>query len=190
MNCLDERLNKILPTLTSEKFRENRGLGNEVPFYAFDYPAESELQVREHVDFLVTQLAKAKPALKVARVHLFQVLVDMLEERNFYDKAVKLQAAKGGEALLKQLKGPLKAEKVADFITAKWPVDEYDAYLIDGVGSAYPIIRTHKLLNVLQPYTGLTPLVLFFPGEYDGQSLRLFGQLSDTPYYRAFRLVD
>ena len=181
MNRLDERLNKILPTLTSTKFRENQGLGNEVPFYAFDYPAESEVQVREHVDFLVAQ---------VARVHLFQVLVDMLEERNFYDKAVKLQAAKGGEALLKQLKGPLKAEKVADFITAKWPVDEYDAYLIDGVGSAYPIIRTHKLLNVLQPYTGLTPLVLFFPGEYDGQSLRLFGQLSDTPYYRAFRLVD
>ena len=69
MNRLDERLNKILPTLTSEKFRENRGLGNEVPFYAFDYPAESEVQVREHVDFLVTQLAKSKPALKVARVH-------------------------------------------------------------------------------------------------------------------------
>lgn len=190
MNRLDERLNKILPTLTSEKFRENRGLGNEVPFYAFDYPAESELQVREHIDFLLNQLAKAKPPLNVARVHLFQVLVDMLEERNFYDKAVKLQADKGGEALLKQLKGPLKVEKVAEFITRKWPITDHDAYLIDGVGSAYPMIRTHKLLNILQPHLGQTPLVLFFPGEYDGQSLRLFGQLSDTPYYRAFRLVD
>ena len=83
------------------------------------------------------------------------------------------------------------ADKIEQPLTGiHTPVDEYDAYLIDGVGSAYPIIRTHKLLNVLQPYTGLTPLVLFFPGEYDGQSLRLFGQLSDTPYYRAFRLVD
>jgi hypothetical protein len=190
VNRLDERLNKILPALNSDNFRGNRGLGNEVPFYAFDYPAESELQVREHIDFLVKQLTKAKPPLNVARVNLFQVLVDMLEQRNFYDKAVKLQGDKGGEALIKHLKGPLKPEKVAEFITAKWPVSEHDAYLIDGVGSAYPIIRTHNLLNVLQPHLGLTPLVLFFPGEYDGQALRLFGQLGDTPYYRAFRLVD
>lgn len=190
MNRLDERLNRILPTLTSDKFRENRGLGNEVPFYAFDYPAESELQVREHIDFIVGQLAKAKPVLKVARVQLFQVLIDILEERDFFDKAVNLQAKKGGEALLKHLKGPLKPEEIAKHITDKWPVSEYDAYLVDGVGSAYPVIRTHRLLNVLQPHLGLTPLVLFFPGEYDGQALRLFGQLSDTPYYRAFRLVD
>ena len=53
MSTLDERLNKILPTLNSESFRQNRGLGNEVPFYAFDYAPEAELQVREHVNFLV-----------------------------------------------------------------------------------------------------------------------------------------
>lgn len=190
MSQLDERLNKILPTLTSVNFRENRGLGNEVPFYAFDYPPESELHVREHINFLVTQLAKAKPALRVARVHLFEVVVSMLEERGFYDKSVQMQLTKGSDALLKQLNGPLKAEKIAEFITNKWPMSEYDVYLVDGVGSAYPIVRTHNLLNVLQPRLGQTPLVLFFPGQYDGQSLSLFGQLSDTPYYRAFRLVD
>lgn len=190
MNRLDERLNKILPTLTSDNFRHNRGLGNEVPFYAFDYPPESELQIRDHINFLVDQLAKTKPALSVARVHLFSVLVEMLEERGFYDKALKLQTEKGDDSLLKQLKGPLKPEKIAEYITRKWPVAEHQAYLIDGVGSAYPMIRTHTLLNTLQPHLGLTPLVLFFPGVYDGQSLRLFGQLSDTPYYRAFRLVD
>ncbi len=31
--------------------------------------------------------------------------------------------------------------------------------------------------------------MLFYPGRYDGQSLRLFGILPDKPYYRAFRLV-
>ena len=142
------------------------------------------------IDFVVGQLARAKPQFKVARVHLFEVLIDILESRKFYEKSLDIQSKKGGEALLKHLKGPLRPEEIAKYITAKWPVSEYDAYLIDGVGSAYPVIRTHKLLNVLQPHTGLTPLVLFFPGVYDGQTLRLFGQLSDTPYYRAFRLVD
>ena len=34
-----------------------------------------------------------------------------------------------------------------------------------------------------------TPLLVFFPGRYDGYSLRLFNKLSDDHYYRAFRLV-
>ncbi|KPB91020.1 BREX protein BrxB domain-containing protein [Pseudomonas syringae group genomosp. 3] len=37
---------------------------------------------------------------------------------------------------------------------------------------------------------GQTPLVLFYPGRYDGQSLQLFCQLGEKPYYRAFRLVS
>lgn len=190
MNRLDERLNKILAVISSDNFRQNRGLGNEVPFYAFDYPAQNELQVREHIDFLVDQLTKSKSPMRVARVNLFQLLIEMLEARGFYDKAVARQVEKGDQALLKQLQGPLKPEKIVEYITTKWPVEDHDVYLVDGVGSAYPIVRTHALLNVLQPYIGLTPLVLFFPGEYDGQTLRLFGQLTDTPYYRAFRLVD
>lgn len=36
---------------------------------------------------------------------------------------------------------------------------------------------------------GHTPLVMFYPGRYDGQSLCLFGKLKNDNYYRAFRLV-
>lgn len=190
MSTLDERLNKILPTLNSESFRQNHGLGNEVPFYAFDYAPEAELQVREHVNFLVENLAKDKSGYRVARINLFAIIIEMLDGRGFYDKSVTTQTKKGNDALLKQLKGTLDAEIVAKYIAKHWSPNEYDAYLIDGVGSAYPLIRTHSLLNALQPLFGLKPLVLFFPGEYDGQSLSLFGQLGDTPYYRAFRLVD
>lgn len=190
MSDLDERLNKILPTLTSEHFRTNRGLGNEVPFYAFDYPPEAELRVREHIGFVVEQLRKTKPATRVAHINLFTVLIEMLEARGFYDKAVALQSSKGEAASAKALQGPLKPEKVAKYVVDQWPVAAHDVYLIEGVGSAYPLMRTHNLLNNLQPLVGLTPLVLFFPGEYDGQSLRLFGHLNDKPYYRAFRLVS
>ena len=60
---------------------------------------------------------------------------------------------------------------------------------MSGVGSAYPLIRSHGLLNNLPRIMGRVPLVVFYPGKYDGQSLRLFGRLSDNNYYRAFRLV-
>jgi hypothetical protein len=190
VNTLDERLNRILPVLTSEYFRNNKGLGNEVPFYAFDYSPEEEPRVREHIAFVVEQLRKGNLAIQVAHINLFAVLIDMLEARGFYDKAVALQSNKGDAAAAKALQGPLKPDKVAKYLTDRWPVAAHDVYLIEGVGSAYPLIRTHNLLNNLQPLLGLTPLVLFFPGQYDGQSLRLFGYLNDKPYYRAFRLVS
>lgn len=190
MSTLDERLNQILPLLLSEGFRENRGLGNEVPFYAFDYPPEQEEPVRAHIAFVVTQLQKHKPPVRVAHINLFATLIEILESRGFYEKAVSVQRDKGDKAVGKALQGPLKPQKVASFVVDKWPVDCHDLYLISGVGAAYPLMRTHHLLNNLQPLLGDTPLVLFFPGEYDGQSLRLFGRLPDKPYYRAFRLVS
>ena len=35
-----------------------------------------------------------------------------------------------------------------------------------------------------------TPLLMLYPGTYNGQSLSLFNTLSDDNYYRAFRLVS
>lgn len=67
--------------------------------------------------------------------------------------------------------------------------EQYDLVLLSGIGSSYPLLRSHSLLNNLHPVMGKTPLVMFFPGRYDGQSLRLFGMLKDDNYYRAFKLV-
>jgi hypothetical protein len=41
-NNFTERLNKILDRVTSDEFLLGKGLGNEIPFYAFDYPPERE----------------------------------------------------------------------------------------------------------------------------------------------------
>ena len=33
-------------------FRENKGLGNEVGYHIFDYPAEEEVLVRERIEYI------------------------------------------------------------------------------------------------------------------------------------------
>lgn len=190
MSDLNERLNKILVRVTSDGFLSGRGLGNEVPFYAFDYPAEDEVAVREHVDFLLTQIPKKRPGLRVKHINLLDLIVRHLRERNLYEKAVELQKTKGDNAALAALKAPLDATRIAKVFIKEAQADDYGIVFVTGVGSAYPLLRTHNLLNNLHPLMGSTPLVLFYPGKYDGQSLRLFGQLRDRPYYRAFRLVD
>jgi hypothetical protein len=35
-----------------------------------------------------------------------------------------------------------------------------------------------------------TPLIVFYPGSYTGQTLSLFSEFKDENYYRAFRLVS
>jgi hypothetical protein len=185
-----ERLNRILDRVTSDDFLHGKGLGNEIPFYAFDYPPERELEVREHIAFLLAQIPKRRPGLRFVHVNLFDLIIRYLKDRGFYDKALDLQSKKGDKALLKALAAPLDAGKLAKVFTDEVEPEGQDLVLVSGVGSAYPLLRTHNLLNNLHHRMGSTPLVLFYPGVYDGQSLRLFGILQDKPYYRAFRLVD
>ena len=100
-----------------------------------------------------------------------------------------MQTEKGDEALKKALRGPLKSEKLVQiFAEASQPQDQ-NLVLLSGVGSVWPLVRSHNLLNNLQTVMGQTPLVMFYPGRYDGQTLRLFGKVKSNSYYRAFRLV-
>ncbi len=185
-----ERLNRILDRITADDFLHGQGLGNEIPFYAFDYPPDWELEVREHIAFLLAQLPKRRPGLRFAHVNLFELIIRRIRDRGFYDKALEIQRKKGDEALPKALAAPLDAEKLARAFADEVKPEEQDLVLVSGVGNAYPLLRTHNLLNNLHHRMGRTPLVLFYPGVYDGQSLRLFGILQDKPYYRAFRLVN
>lgn len=185
----NERLDKILDRLTSDAFLQGKGLGNEIPFYAFDYPPERELEVRAHIFFLLAQIPKRRPGLRFVHINLFELIVRHLKNRGFYEKALVMQQQKGDEATLKALAAPLDAGKLAAIFADEAKPADHDLVLVSGVGSAYPLLRTHNLLNNLHHHLGSTPLVLFYPGVYDGQSLRLFGTLKDKPYYRAFRLI-
>ena len=49
---LEERLNKAEEAMKKPSFRQNKGLGNEVGYYVFDYPAEEELFVREWIEYV------------------------------------------------------------------------------------------------------------------------------------------
>ena len=187
---LDERLNQILPRLTSREFLDSKGLGNEIGFWIFDYPPEREMDVRSFVSGTVLPaLAKQVPPLKVARVDLFKLVTELLQERKLLDKAIAMQASKGNDSTLAALRSVLKEDKLAQKIASQFDIPGLDLMILTGIGSVYPMLRTHTLLSALHPIMGNTPLLMFFPGRYDGHSLRLFNTLAEDHYYRAFRLV-
>ena len=193
---LINRLNQILPRVTSEAFLSSEGIGNEIACYIFDYPAQAELEVREHIQMLMDRFKSHHSELRVLHLNLLDVTLAYLDQRGLFDKALKMEATKDASAVLRALKGPLAAEKIRDFIAAEHTPAEYDLVLISGVGSVWPMLRAHSLLNCLHTVMEKTPLVMFYPGTFDGTTLRLFGQITTTtsrpankPYYRAFRLV-
>ncbi|WP_413663225.1 DUF1788 domain-containing protein [Microbulbifer sp. CNSA002] len=186
---LEERLNQIPDKILSHEFLQGKGLGNEIGFWIFDYAPEEELKVREYLGFLTSFLERKHPHLKVATINLLQIMRDYLSKRRFLDKAYQMQLAKGDQALLKALAGPMHMDNFGPFLMDQIVGGEQDMILIHGVGSVWPVLRAHNLLNKLHALLGHKPVVLFYPGEYSGQSLTLFNQISSNNYYRAFPLV-
>jgi hypothetical protein len=186
----EERLNQILPKISSAEFLNSKGLGNEIGFWIFDYPPEREMEMRDFLTRTVfTSLQKAQPPIRTGVINLFDLVIQLLEERRLLDKAIEMQRTKGDEAVMAALRPLLKEDKLAQKVVSLVDLDHIDLLILWGVGSAYPMLRTHTLLSALHPLMGRTPLLMFYPGRYDGYSLRLFNKLSEDHYYRAFRLV-
>jgi hypothetical protein len=184
---LHNRLDEIQPKIESEDFLKNQGLGNEIGFYVFDYPPESEILVREHLEYMSERLTKRGRIFK--SINLFEAIIELLDSRKLTEKAFKVQKERGDDALFNALKGPLEQNRVAEFISSKINPETTEFILLHGLGSAWPIIRGHGLLNALHAKVGSVPTVLFYPGEYDGTALKPFGRIESNNYYRAFKLV-
>jgi hypothetical protein len=193
---LTDRLDQILPRITEKGFLSNEGIGNEIACYIFDYAAEDELKVRSHVSWLAKRLQSHHQDLNVLHFNLLDVVVGYLQKRGLFEKTLKMEKTKGDAAVLKMLQGPLAAEKIRDAIAADHNPSDYDLSLVSGVGSVWPALRAHSLLSSLHAVMGQTPLVMFYPGRFDGTTLRLFDQISThthtgggNNYYRAFSLI-
>jgi BREX protein BrxB len=187
--ALQYRLNQIPEKILSQDFLSAKGLGNEIGFWIFDYDAKDELAVRDYITFLMEMVSEKHRHLDMLHINLLSTLVDYLNERGFIDKAIALQKKKGDAALLKALSGPLHMDKFAPYLMEKCTVEQRDIILLSGVGSVWPLLRAHNLLNSLHALLGHKPVVLFYPGEYTGQSMSLFGKIQSSNYYRAFKLV-
>jgi hypothetical protein len=187
MKQLQQRLGQIQKRLESPEFLQNKELGGEIGFYIFDYAPEHELEVRDHIKILDKKLANR--GYKFASINLFAMIVKLLESRKLLDKAFKMQLTKGDDALFKALKGPLEQNRVAEFIVKEAQIENCDFIMLHGMGSVWPIVRGHGLLNALHAKVGDVPTVMFYPGEYDSAALKPFGRVESNNYYRAFKLA-
>lgn len=103
---------------------------------------------------------------------------EMKESEDSVFTLEQLQSAIGDEEFIAKL------QEKCDFVE-----NQNNVLLLTGVGDVFPFMRVHKLLEAMQPHFTDTPILVMYPGSFDGCSLRLFDRLSPSSYYRAFSVI-
>ena len=160
--------------------------------YIMDYPAEKELYIRERIKYIKKKSENSDDDFKVVVFDLYDIMIDILIRKGYLEKCYQFEKTKGFERVSKSISNMLRITSsdslIVNHIRDNTP--EKAVVFITGIGKCYPILRSHTVLNNLHQVIDNVPVVLFYPGNYDGQELVLFGEIKDDNYYRAFKLVD
>lgn len=191
MRTTQERLNILQEKLMSPDFLERQGLGNEMSYYIFDYDPKDELLIRKAIPEMTAYITKHTGDRHFQEFNLYDIIIDFFEERNYMQKNFRAEEKLGSERVIEKMQQGLKIATERDVIvnTIKEQLDEEAIVLISGVGEAYPIIRSHVILNNLQSVVTHRPLIMFYPGRFENNTLKLFDIFHDDNYYRAFQIV-
>lgn len=189
---LDEQFDRAEAIIKKPSFRENKGLGNEVGYYIFDYPAEQELLVRERIAYMKRKNEQSTDEYRIVEFDLYNIIIDILQQKGYLEKCFEFEKKRGFDRITKAVGNMLritaKDSMIVSHIEKNTP--EKSIVFLTGIGKCYPILRAHTVLNNLHQVIDHVPVVLFYPGKYDGQELMLFSEIKDDNYYRAFQLVE
>jgi len=184
---LEERLESFKERIKKDDFLECKGLGNEIPYWIFDFEPEKELLVRDTVEKIVSTY-ESRHSIKIIEINLYGLCLELLSRKLSDEKICQFEEKKGSDTLLEKIRLILKPDVIKKEIAGILQGD-YSIVFLTGVGSAWPMIRAHSVLNNLHSVTGKKPLVIFYPGKFSGLDLSLFGVFKNKNYYRAFPLM-
>lgn len=185
MNKLMERLDSLRTLIQTPEFLEGKGLSNEVNIRIFCYDSRMEMAVRHFTEKLVTD---QNLSCHVLEYNLYRAFLSICDDKRIIDRIAQQEEKKGKQFLLDQMKR--MANNMAFVNKMQYePHRKGDVLLITGVGEAFPFIRVHALLDAMQPYFSDVPVLVMYPGTYDGHYIKLFDKLTPNPYYRAFNVI-
>jgi hypothetical protein len=169
-----------------------KGHANEVPLFIQTYEPKDEDDLRTMLESLTARLRSE--GLDVNLADLFDIVLadleakailkDLIQDESSFTKAEMFETLRNSSDPRTRL-----VPRLADLIK-----DGSQLTLITGSGRVFPFLRTHTILESLQPAMLRHPIVIFFPGRYEqdpsgGSHLQLFGSIPspviNNPYYRA-----
>lgn len=187
MKNINTRLQEMTDRLNNKELFESNGLGNEINFHVFDYDPEDEYIVREYLENYLLK----KTNLNIKVFDIYDIIIEILKEKGFLEKVFEYEKSKGAKYVNNVIAKTLGISSNSDLIIKKIrnKIEPNQIILITGIGKSYGIVRGHTILNNLHSVITSNPLIMFYPGSYNGQSFKLFNKLENDNYYRAFQFV-
>jgi hypothetical protein len=197
---LDDKLN-------SPGFQDTENGDLFYNFFIYQYPAEKEYDIRQQIQEFKANLIRPTNYVDVLTLNLFEEFCNFLDRKPFLKHPSTLKYL-----LEKEQADPAKAKNIEDTLTRNAHSEAFLQYIhqrivehisqddsyrrpfvfLYGIGSMYPYLRVNEFLASYENYneTGRYKLIVFYPGQQEGNTFRLFGTLSDNHTYRATLLIN
>lgn len=160
-------------------------------YYIFDYDPKYEIKIRNEVKYLKDKINKSNIGIQIMEFDLYEIILDILKSKGYLEKTFEFEKKKGRnlakKAVTKMLKLSMDSNLIVNYIKERYSPDSI--IFITGVGKAYPLLRSHNVLNNLSQQIDDVPVIMFFPGKYSGLDLLLFNTIKDSNFYKAEPLI-
>ena len=160
MSDIKERLDKVRSLIQESEFLEGKGLSNEVNIRIFCYEPENEMIVQHFVNQLETDQS-LNCHLKIC--NLYKTFLSICDDMDITSAIPDMEETDGSAYLLEQLESAIGNREFIDKM-------QYNPHL--------------------QPYFSDVPILVMYPGEFDGRHVKLFNRLQPNDYYRAFNVIE
>lgn len=181
---MEVRLDKLKYLIQQSDFLEGKGLSNEVNIRIFCYEPKEEMIIRH----FLKQIKNDSLNCNVISYDLYEVFLEICKDKRILDRIPALEEKRGKEFIRKQFEKSCDAKTFA----SKMQYEDHkigDVIVLSGIGKVFPFMRVHSLLEAMQPLFNDVPIVVLYPGDFDGHYVKLFNKLKANEYYRAFKSI-
>ena len=186
MDMIKQELDRIKDRISDPSFLANKGLSNEVGIHVFCYDPKEELVVQDCIRRLKTE---SNTPYRIIERDLYEIFLSLLEDKRVLRSVPSLEDRREKDYLLSQLQKIATPGALLARMNYSPHVKGQDVLFMTGIGKIHPFMRSHKMLDSMQSLFEDIPIVMFYPGSFNGQSLNLFNEFLDGHYYRAFNLL-
>ena len=195
---------QLYEKLCSKKFQDTQSGDLFYNFFVYLYPADKEFEMREQIDDIKENIKRPVNNVDVLTLDIFEEFCRFMDGQSFgkHPSYLNYMLEKDESRPDDVTKALLLKANSDDFMLyihnrIMEHVSKVDEYIrpyvfLYGLGNIYPYIRTSNLLNRYERYNRSEryKIILFYPGDQDGATFKLFGDLEDNHTYRAIVLMN
>lgn len=184
MNSIKTRISKLNELITNDIITVNTN--GDTNFRIFDYDPTDRYIVN---DYLYTFIYPNNEK-KIVIINIYKTIIEILQELDYMDIIIEDEKNNGTAYANKIIQdvlgiGTRNDDLLKNKIVSKIKESGKRIVILTGLEGCFQIIRGHTILSIIEPYITENPVIMFYPGTYDGQSFRLFNKLDNDNGYNA-----